>query len=111
LDARLHLLAPLFVFIVEKADWMLVYSVFVGSFAEFIRHAGGSIPETLGLVIFGMVMFLVSTGIRRREALPRPIEQSERISFKGGKPEKRSVPTVGPLCAHNVKIPEQLASL
>jgi hypothetical protein len=86
---------------------MLVSSMSAGSFAEFIRHAGGSIPETLGLVIFGMTMFIVSTGIRRRESLAK---SSDSIIEKA-KVESQSPARLRGLHASDVEIPKQLASL
>jgi hypothetical protein len=94
-----------------KAGFMLVSSVFASSVGEFIRHTGGSIPETLGLVIFGMTMFIVSTVIRRRKSLAKPPNSLEKDPLVEAKLQSHSTVALRSLQASDVEIPKQLASL
>jgi hypothetical protein len=94
-----------------KVGCMLVSSVFAGSVGEFIRHTRGAIPETLGLVIFGMTMFIVSTIIRRRESLTKSSDSIREIPLE--KTHRQSDPPARLPSLHpsDVEIPKQLASL
>lgn len=90
---------------------MLVSSAVAGSLAEFVRHAGGSIPEPLGLATFGMTMFIVSTGIRRRESFLKSPASIGEIPFEKVKVESVSPAALRPLPVNGAEIPKQLASL
>jgi hypothetical protein len=90
---------------------MVVSSVFAGSVGEFIRHTRASIPETLGLVIFGMTMFIVSTVIRRRESLAKSSNSLEKNRLVEAVLQSHSTVGLQSLHASDVEIPKQLASL
>jgi hypothetical protein len=90
---------------------MLVALEIAGSVAEFISHASTSIPEPIGLGIFGMCLFIVATGIRRRESLPWAAGRAEGIRFKTEKIETSSAPHLRHERAHDVEISKELAPL
>jgi hypothetical protein len=90
---------------------MLVSSLFAGSVGEFIRHTRASIPETLGLVVFGMTMFIVSTVIRRRESPAKSSNSVEKNPLVEAELQSHSTVGLRNLHASDVEIPKQLASL
>jgi hypothetical protein len=94
-----------------KVGCMLGFSVFAGSVGEFIRHTRGLIPETLGLVIFGMTMFIVSTVIRRRESLTKSSDAIREVPLEKTHRQSDLPARLRSLHPNDVEIPKQLASL
>jgi len=90
---------------------MLFSSAFAGLLTEFIRHTRGPMPETLGLVIFGMTMFIVSTGIRRRGSLTKSSDSIREVPLEKTRHQSDPPARLPGLHPGDVEIPKQLASL